>query len=306
MNTQAISEAPVQSQAAADIPFARRLYWLVRREILENRSIYLAPLVVAPLILIGFAVHLAPLPNELRAAAALDAMHQHAALEEPYTFAALLLMFISVLVALFYSVDALYGERRDRSVLFWKSLPVSDLETVMAKASIPIVVIPLVTFAVTFATQVLMLLMASARLAGTGLSVWSHLGFGQMTWILFYHLVLGHGFWFAPFWGWFLLASAWARRAPFLWATLPPLALGLLEKIAFSTTSFGRWLSYRFTGGPVDSAPHHQSMKAMTIAGVTPAGWTQFLTSPGFWFGLALTAVFLAAAVRLRRERGPI
>ncbi len=292
MTTQAISEVPVQSHAAADIGFARRFHWLVRRELLENRSIYLVPLAVAVLILIGFAIRLA------HGAAELDPTNP----EQPFTFPALLLMGATMLVAIFYCVDALYGERRDRSILFWKSLPVSDLETVLAKASIPMIIIPLITFAVTFVTQVLMLLMATAR---DGSRAWTHLAFGQMTWVLFYHLLLGHGFWFAPFWGWLLLASAWARRAPFLWATLPLLAFGLLEKIAFNTSFFALALGNRLAAGPMTGRvpPHHQ---AMTIANVTPAGWTQFLVSPGFWFGLALTAVFLAAAVRLRRVRGPI
>ena len=31
-----------------------------------------------------------------------------------------------------------------------------------------------------------------------------------------------------------------------------------------------------------------------------------FLSSPGLWVGLAVAAVFLAAAVRLRRYQGPI
>ena len=62
---------------------------------------------------------------------------------------------------MFYCLDALYGERRDRSILFWKSLPVSDLTTVLSKASIPIVVLPLLTFAVTVATQLIMLLSAA-------------------------------------------------------------------------------------------------------------------------------------------------
>ena len=302
MNTHALSDAPVQSRAVPDVPVARRFYWLIRREILENRSIYLAPLAVMPFVVIGFTLHLGSLPRQLREAAALDPMHQQAILQEPYTAAALLLMFIGVLVAVFYCVDALYGDRRDRSILFWKSLPVSDLETVLAKASIPMVVIPLVTFVATFSTHLLILTMSSMRLAGTGLSLWPQLAFGQMTWILFYHLLIGHGFWFAPFWGWFLLASAWARRAPFLWATVPLLALGLLEQIAFHTTGFARWLQYRFTGGPVTGTHTHETL---TIASVTPGSWSQFLTSPGFWFGLALTAVFLALAVHFRRQRGP-
>jgi ABC-2 type transport system permease protein len=166
------------------------------------------------------------------------------------------------------------------------------------------VVIPLFTFAITFGTHVLMLLVAAARTAGTGVSVGSQLSFGHMTGMLFLHLLVGHGFWFAPFWGWFLLASAWARRAPFLWATLPPLVVGLLERIAFQTTYFGHALAYRFAGGPATGIVHDHG--PMTIAAVTPERWGYALTTAGFWFGLALTAVFLLLAVRLRRDRGPI
>jgi len=301
-STNVISDSP--EMAPASLSAMRLFLWSVRRELWENRYLYLAPLAVAALVVVGFALGLGHLPDTLRAASALDAMRQHERIEQPYTFAALLLMFTTFLVAMFYCLDALYGERRDRSVLFWKSLPVSDLTTVLAKASIPFLVIPLLTWGITVATQALMLSMAGVRLMGTGLSVAPHLSFGHMTWVLFYHLVVGHGFRYAPFWGWLLLCSAWSKRAPLLWATLPLLVVGLVEKIAFNTSYFGGWLQYRFMGGPGGMSRGSEPMP-MTIAGLTPA-LTQFLTSPGFWFGLALAAAFLAAAVRLRRERGPI
>jgi ABC-2 type transport system permease protein len=299
-SANAISEVPM----AANISPLQLFYWSVRREVWENRYLYLAPLAVAALIVLGFALGLAQLPDTLRAASALDPMQQHERIEQPYAFAALLLMFTTFLVGMFYCLDALYGERRDRSVLFWKSLPVSDLTTVLAKASIPFVVLPLVTWVITVATQALMLLLAGGRLMGTGLSVWSHLSFWQMAWILLYHLVVGHGLWYAPFWGWMLLCSAWSRRAPYLWATLPLLAVGLVEKIAFNTAYFGGWLAYRFMGSP-NGMPSGREPTPMTMADLTPP-LMQFLTSPGFWFGLALAAAFLAAAVRLRRYREPI
>ena len=294
MNTQALPETPAQSREVTDVPFARRFYWLVRREIEEHRSIYLVPLVVAGLYVIAFAVglprHVATLQQPMTA-------------EGPYTFAALLLMGANTLVAIFYCLDALYGERRDRSILFWKSLPVSDHETVLAKATIPIVIIPLITFVVTFVVQGIMLLMASTRL---GFGAWAHLAFGEMTWVLFYHLILGHGFWYAPFWGWLLLASAWAKRAPLLWAAVPLLVLGVLEKIVLNTAYLGSWLGNRLGGAPMTgSAPHQHEAAGMTIASVTPQGWLQFLTSPGFWLGLAVTGIFLLLAVHLRRQRGP-
>lgn len=300
-SANAISDSP--TMAPANIAPMRLFLWSVRRELWENRYLYLAPLAVAALIVVGFALGLVALPDKLRAAAALDALHQHQRIEQPYTFAALLLMATTLLVGMFYCLDALYGERRDRSVLFWKSLPVSDLTTVLAKASIPFVVLPLLTWVITVGTQAIMLLLAEGRLMGTGVSVWSHLSFGQMAWILFFHLLVGHGFWYAPFWGWLLLCSAWSRRAPYLWATLPLLAVGLVEKIAFNSSYFGGWLAYRFMGGPGVAQP---SGNGMTMASLTPASLAVYLASPGFWFGLALAAAFLAAAVRLRRAQGPI
>ncbi len=298
MSTTATYDAP----ASPTIPNGRLLYWSVQRELWEHRSLYVAPLAVAALILVGFTIGLGDLPAKLRTAAKAGGMHQRELVEQPYAFAALLLMGTTFVIGIFYCLDALYGERRDRSVLFWKSLPVSDLTTVLAKACVPLVILPLLTFAVTFVTQVCMLLVASGRLVGTGLSVWSQLSFGEMTWTLFHHLVLGHGLWYAPIWGWLLFCSAWARRTPVLWASLPLLAVGLIEKIAFGTTYLGNLLGSRMMGGPADPAGDHGSM---TVAGITAMSPTQVLVSPGLWVGLAVTAVFLMLAVRLRHSRGP-
>src|SRR5262249_44810848 len=152
-----------------------------------------------------------------------------------------------------------------------------------------------------FVTQFFMLSLASIRLMGTGLSVWPHVSFGQMTWMMFHHLVLGHGLWYGPIWGWLLLCSAWSKRAPLLWATLPPLAIGLLEKIAFHTSYFGTWLMLRFAGGPAPSDDH----RVMTLSSVTQPALEVFASS-GLWLGLLFTAAMLVAAVQVRRSRGPL
>jgi len=135
-----------QPAAPAILSAWRPLYWSVQRELWENRSIYIAPLVVAGVYLFGFLISMITLPHRMRDAMALDAAKQQAAIEQPYDFAALLIMGTTLIVAIFYCLDALYGERRDRSILFWKSLPVSDVTTVVSKAIIPILVLPLVTF----------------------------------------------------------------------------------------------------------------------------------------------------------------
>jgi ABC-2 type transport system permease protein len=291
--------------APAVISETQRMYWLVRRELWESRSIYIAPLAAAALFLFGFLISTVHLRDKMRAALALDPMQQHELIAQPYNFAALLIMFTTFLVAVFYCLDALHGERRDRSILFWKSLPVSDLTTVLSKASIPLVVLPLVTFAITAATQWIMLLLDSLVLLGSGLSIatlWAQVSLVQMWLMLLYHLVAVHALWYAPIYGWLLLVSAWARRAAFLWAALPLLAIGITEKIAFNTSHFAAMLQNRMGGGAeAVITPGGSPMDPMTH--LTP---DHFLSSPGLWIGLAIFAAFLAAAVRLRRYQGPI
>jgi ABC-2 type transport system permease protein len=309
MNTpaDAMPDSPTGLPLVAPVPIppAHRLYWLVQRELWENRSIYLAPLAVTAVFLAGFFISLIHLPDRMRAALALSPMQQHEAIGRPYLIVALLLMFIQLLVAMFYCLDALYGERRDRSILFWKSLPVSDLTTLLSKASIPILVLPLVTFTATVAAQFVMLLASSVVLASSGLSVatlWTHVPFFKLSLINLFHLVAFHGIWYAPFYGWLLMVSAWAKRAPFLWATLPPVAMGVVEKVAFNTSYFAAMVQHRFMGSPDPAAPAGR----MTLEMLAPRSLAQFLASPGLWIGLGITAAFLFAAAQLRRHRGPI
>jgi ABC-2 type transport system permease protein len=308
MNTQTnvLPDPPLESQvrAPALIPAAQHAYWALRREFWESRSIYLAPLAVAALFLVGFLVSLIHLPHVMRVLSALDPGKQRDTIIEPYDMAASLLMGTFILVALFYSIETLQRERRDRSILFWKSLPVSDSTTVLAKASIPFVVLPLLSCAIAFVTEFIMLLLSSAVLAGSGLPVrtyWEQVSLFQGSLLLLYHVITVHVLWSAPVYGWLLLVSAWARRAAFLWAVLPPLAICALEKLLFNTAHFGAFLGHFFMGGteglyapgtfPMDPATH-----------LTPG---RFLATLGLWMGLAVTGAFLALAVRLRRCRGP-
>jgi len=290
-----------------EVPAVQRLSWSVRRELWENRSIYLAPLSVAGLVLVGFSISLFTLPSRTRAALTLSEPALRQAIEQPYLIVSIILMAVDLFVAVFYCQDALYGDRRDRSVLFWKSLPVSDLMTVLSKAGIPILVLPLVTFVATVATQTVMLLAGSAVLAASGMSpsiLWSHVSLLDTSRINFGHLVAFHGVWYAPFYAWLLLASAWAPRVPFLWAALPPVAIGVIERIAFNSTHFATLVMHYFLGGgemtPGAGAP------PMTMEMLTPHPIGQLLISPALWAGLALSAVFLLGAVRLRRVRGAI
>src|SRR6184192_662625 len=145
-------------------------YWSVRRELWENRSIYVAPILVAIVVLFGFLVSTIGLPERRREVLLLDPAKARAAIEAPYDMAAIMLILTAFIVGVFYCLDALHGERRDRSILFWKSLPVSDLTAVLSKVTIPLVVIPLVAFAITVCVQLIILLITSVVLLVHGVS----------------------------------------------------------------------------------------------------------------------------------------
>ena len=304
MSTQsnAMSESfQSQSIAPAVIPATRVLFWSVRRELWENRSIYIAPLSVAAVALFGFS--LSSIAGIWEKPLRLNPAQPQA----PYDIAAGLMMLTGIVVSVFYCLDALHGERRDRSILFWKSLPVSDFTTVLAKASIPLVILPLLTVAITVAMQWLMLLLSTAVLLVSGLSVatlWTKLSFLRMSLLLLYHVLTAHALWPAPIYCWLLLVSGWPRRATFLWAALPLVAIAGVEQIAFHTWHFAALVGSRLIGdAPTVALTSPDMFPTDPMTHITPA---QFLISPGLWIGLALAAAFLAAAVRLRRYRGPI
>ena len=278
-------------------------YWSVCRELWENRSIYVAPILVAIVVLFGFLVSTSGLPERRREVLLLDSAKTRAAIEMPYNMAAIMLMLTAFIVGVFYCLDALYGERRDRSILFWKSLPVSDSTTLLSKVTIPLVVLPLATFAIVVATQLIMMLWTSVLLIGHGMSpasTWTYVPLFQNSVVLLYGLA-AVALWHAPIYGWALLVSGWARRATFLCAVLPFLAVAFFEKITFGTSHFGSMVKDRFMGfAPKAFAFNMHSVDSPQL---TPVA---YLSSPGLWLGLIVAAVFIVVAVRLRRYRGPL
>ena len=161
----------------------------------------------------------------------------------PLNFALFSLMLTYVILTVVYCLGALHNERSDRSILFWKSLPVSDVTTVIAKASIPILILPLITFVVLVVTQGIMLIAASAA-AGEAAS-WTQTPIVPLWTAMLYHLLTVHALYYAPIYGWLLLVSAWARRAPILWASLPVAAILIVERLIFNTSAFGHMLVAR-------------------------------------------------------------
>jgi ABC-2 type transport system permease protein len=307
MNTPniALPGASLSSQASVPrtISYSQSFYWSVRREFWENRLIYIAPLAAAAVFLASFVINTIILRRRMHG---LWPAHtaQHDVLSLPYDMSAALIMGIALIVGIFYSLDTLYGERRDRSILFWKSLPVSDLITVLSKLSIPLVIIPVLSYIITVATQFIMLLLSSAVLLGSGANIaalWTQESFFRGSLDLFYHMLTVHGLWYAPLYGWLLLVSAAAPRAPFVWAVLPPFVLWGVEKMAFNTTYFLSLLKVRLMGPPDPEMA--MSKNADFMSTLIPH---HFFDQPGLWIGLAVAAVFVAATIQIRRYRGPI
>jgi ABC-2 type transport system permease protein len=311
MNTQsnAVPDSFDSQGIASSVSATRPRYWSVRRELWENRSIYIAPLAAAAVYLIGYSISLFWVPSSMRAMEADHSTPLIVELAMPYAHAGMLLALTAFLVGTFYSLDALHGERRERSILFWKSLPVSDLSTVLAKASVPLVILPVLVFVITVLLQIVMRLESDAvqLLSGASTATESAPLF-EMQLVLLYEVIV-LALWHAPLYMWMLLVSGWPRRATFLWAVLPPLALAALEYIAFHTSHIGAMLHSRLlgfdeiafnlkdkNGVPIDA-------HFIPLAQLAPG---RFLSSPSLWLGLIFAAICLAGAVRLRRYQGPL
>jgi ABC-2 type transport system permease protein len=324
--------SPTLAPAAPALAKTRPFYWSVRRELWENRSIFVAPLAVAGVILFGGLVGVLVGPHSkatvhttttvvqngstvthsAELAAAMTPGQRAALAAIPYDFVALALIVTLFIVAVFFSLGALHNERRDRSVLFWKSLPVSDLTTVLSKAIVPLAVLPPVAFVVTFVTQLVMLLMNTASLAAHGKSVadlWTQAPLVSMPLLVLYALAT-LTLWWAPVYAWLMLISGWAKRAPFLWAVLPPLFLALAEKIALGTENVWSLIIYRIMGGFQQAfvVPTQATMKAGTAFpnGLPQLDPGKFVATPALWVGLAVAAALFAACVWLRRRSDPI
>ena len=302
--------------APAEVVTRHPFHWAVRRELWEHKALYTTPLGVAAVVLVGFVVSVVkglPTMDEL------SSVSQAIMLSGLHVSVGLLMMAVMYVVALFYCLDALHGERRDRSILFWKSLPVSDLTTVLAKLSVPMVVTPVVIFVASIATQLVILIVGTLVMLGSGnnpAQLWTELPLVSFTVVLAYSLVT-MSLWYAPLYGWLLLVSSWARRSIFLWAVLPPLAVCLLEDIAFNTNHVASLLLQHLLGGMAQTFLALKGSYSFSESGFqsnidSPAQLArlldplQFLAEPGLWAGLVIAAAFVAGAVWMRRYREPL
>jgi ABC-2 type transport system permease protein len=280
--------------------------WLVRREFWENRAIWMVPAVI------GAALTLAALFGRIDIAA-LTSPEQTRAVGGMVLFAFGVTFFaVMNIYSTWYLLDCLYADRKDRSVLFWKSLPISDTATVLAKLFTGLIAIPLVYFVAADISTLLMAFIVSVR---------AHSIFGSVLWqpdlwlqlqALWLYLIVTTAIWYLPFAGWLIVVSAWAKRAVMLWSVLPPLALYLVERWFFPTHVVGTAIKARALGY-IPRAFHDLSDHSTWVSTVvdqdtitTPGSvWRLlnplgFFSSPATWIGVAIGIALIIVAIQLR------
>ena len=221
-------------------------------------------------------------------------------------------------LTIFYSLDSLYAERKDKSILFWRSLPVTDAESVVSKLLTAALVIPLITFAMIAATQLLILVVSSIWVGFRGANAW-HLIWQAAplfdNWSSMFIILLSLSIWVSPFIGWFLFVSAFTKRSPFLVAFLPFIVIPMLERIFFGSWLFGQMLlerapfkapifdGFHGAGYLFDDNDEIRSMAESGVSFLSLIDLPGFLTSIQVWLGVAVCGIFSFAAIYVRRYR---
>ncbi|MEM7219317.1 MAG: hypothetical protein AAF515_13210 [Pseudomonadota bacterium] len=280
---------------------------LIRREWLEHRFAFQwAPLIVAA-VLVGLALLATSLDLGRIAAEASEATQSQERLHLPsaLAFAALPFVFLYLASAASVLVSALYTERQDRSISFFKSLPVSDSQTVLAKLVTALLLAPLMSIAALTITQLLLVALLVVNCdCGSGLP--ATLAEAELLSGLPLQLFgfLTQATWSLPIWSWLLLVSAIAPRQPMLFAFAGPALLACAEWLVFGsarlTGALGAYLE------PVGLVAYLQ----LAVVGANDTVSWQLAAAPWLrhelWLGLLLSAALLTATVFARRRNGEL
>jgi ABC-2 type transport system permease protein len=315
----------------------KTMYWLVKREFWEHRGgFFWAPIITGGVFLLLnimgiIAAEVIGAQHGINFGASGGLRHVIAemdtgdlskvgfALDMAMYSAMGLLIVVLGFVVFFYCLSALYDDRRDRSILFWKSLPISDTSTVLSKIISATMLAPIVAVVTGIIVGMLQLLILAVTLSFHGVNVWQLLvlahPFRVMANLIGY--IPLYVLWALPSVGWLLLCSAWARNKPFLWAVALPVATGLLVSwfgimglfdlptIWFWKNIVQRGLFSVFPGtgsvfGHQDgiAVSSNQGMDFMDLGNTY-----QLLASANLWIGVAVGLGLLAGAIWFRRWR---
>lgn len=294
---------------------------LVRRELWEHRAIYIAPLVIAlvmSLMSLTGQVTISAFGHEVDLA--IIGASSAGEIERQAAITAMLMVFTSIfalgawILMIFYSLDALYAERRDKSILFWRSLPVTDAETVISKLLTAVLVIPLTAFAFVVVTHLLNLILWSIWLSiqggDAGHLLWSAAPLFD-NWAATLIIAVAMPLWLSPLIGWFLFVSVFTRRSPLLIAFLPMFVVPMLEKMVSSTSLFWDAIFVRSVRPPLFKGidvsrifdEDNFQIAADTASLLAKIDLARFLSSPSMWLGLVVCGLFTTAAIYIRRYR---
>lgn len=312
--------------------------WLLRREFWEHKGgFFWTPLVVSAIMTVVLAVSLATAVtmghqhgvhiNGADVGSLSEAMNpeQQAQFVQGLTYGYMgtgaPLFMVLGFVVFFFSLGSLFDERKDRSVLFWKSLPVSDAETVLSKVATALVVAPLIAVAFATITGVLSLLFICIAAAAAGLNIFGAVLSSGAVYLAPFQIaavIPVYTLWALPTVGWLMMVSAWARTKPFLWAVGAPLLLGVLLvwfKALFSldldtnwywqnivargllSVAPGSWFGFFHPDSHMSSGP--DNIDAMALVSQS---W-RILGHANVWIGAAAGAAMIFVATRLRRWR---
>jgi len=300
---------------------------LIRREIWEHKSLWIAPLVWVGLITIFFNWGMLQVPDGANAHITVDGqsvseMHNAIKLPEDRKESVFAVSFLAIfgmisvfmtIVVFFYLIDCLYTERKDRSILFWKSLPVSDVSVVLSKLAVAMVVVPVGVVLLSAVTQLVNFVTVSLILHGSVIGdIMPDWSFGA--WLrsqaVALGMMLGGVLWYAPIAGYLLLLSTWAKNKVFLWAILPPIALPVLEKVFLHSNHVLDFLGQRFSGYiqlmKVDpnafEAGNHERLPPVSEI-YNAFHLSNVFMSTEMWLGVAAAAAMVFVTIRIRRYR---
>ncbi|WP_144394079.1 hypothetical protein [Pleionea sediminis] len=278
---------------------------LVLRETWENKSLTLAPLVISAVMIFSLIVGLISGQMFISGEGLDDVIKMEMPDVEGFEGKKIALVIQAMMggplligmlfVLFFYSLGSLYNDRQDRSILFWKSMPVSDLQTVMSKVFTAMVVAPLITALVALATQLLSLILFTPVIWMNGGSAWSILwAESSLLTVMFNDIAIALmvGLWMAPVLGWLWFVSAIAKRSAFLIAVFAPLGIMLVEGMILRSAHFAKLIGQHF------------SQIEYIVQGTIESGHPfTLMQSSGFWIGLVVAAMFIGLAVYIRRFR---
>jgi ABC-2 type transport system permease protein len=311
-DTPAAVVPPVSAAARQSV--LRTMIVLVRRELWEHRALWITPLIVGGLlVLTAFPIHFGNVSFGAHA-------EEFASQDNRLGMFTLILWgqtlpqyLVMVIVLSFYLMDCLYQERKDRSILFWKSLPVSDADTVISKLLVALVVVPLGVYLTAMVCGVLFQTIWAVRTAAGSLPniavAWDTVAWLKVQGLMLYGLLVSM-LWYAPMAAFLLLVSAWARRNVFLWASLPPVIAIIIERAAFGTRYVQHLLEYRSWSGiwnalltePITPESGHGRVVSLADLFDNTSMSRAFLNID-LWLGLAVAAALVFAAIRIRRYR---